>query len=63
MSLRDVHGGRALVLRLILAELVARKGAGPLAPRVVPRVQRQAGFPSGVEGRRSAREHDDKEPA
>ncbi len=39
MSLRDVHGGRALVLRLILAELVARRGTGPLALRVVPRAQ------------------------
>lgn len=33
MSLRDVHGGRALVLRLLLAELLAKRGEGPLAPR------------------------------
>jgi hypothetical protein len=33
MSLRDVHGGRALVLRLVLAELIAKRGEGPLAPR------------------------------
>lgn len=36
MSLRDVHGGRALVLRLILAEVVAKPGEGPLAPRFFP---------------------------
>jgi len=35
MSLRDVRGGRALVLRLVLSELLAKRGEGPLAPRFV----------------------------
>jgi len=27
------QGGRALVLRLVLAEILAKRGQGPLAPR------------------------------
>jgi hypothetical protein len=33
MSLRELRAGRALMLRLVLAEVLAKRGEGPLAPR------------------------------
>lgn len=36
MSLREVRDGRAFMLRLVLAELLAKPGQGPLAPRFTP---------------------------
>ncbi len=53
------QGGRALVLRLVLAEVLAKRGEGPLAPRF-PLRPRAARVPPAVE---SAREPAGKERA
>ena len=39
MSSLTGGGGRALLLRLVLAELLAKRGEGPLAPRFVARAR------------------------